>query len=154
MASNLKLENYSDRELLHVINDLASTEDGWVDVDIIAERLGLSPNGLSEEQFALHCRRCVSVRLAWVAKLSNTVEKDELRRAPEPPRWRLTQEGELLVKSKLSQADVQKLEETISDYSALGAVSALARRYQRTDAGRANLLRREWAYGTHRKRRS
>ncbi len=154
MATNLQLQNFSDRELLHVIDDLAGSNEGWVDVDVIASRLGLSSNGLSEEQFALHARRCVSVRLSWISRLSNTVEKDLNRRYPSPPRWRLTEEGSLLVRSKLSASDVEKLEESISDYSALGAVAALSRRYQRTDRGRANLLRREWSYGIHKNRRS
>lgn len=155
MPANLTLSNYSDRELLHVIADLTPADgDGWVDVDLIATRLGLSQDGLSEEQAALHARRCTSVRLSWVQRLSGTVEKNEARKYDQPPQWRLTDEGNLLVKAKLSPAEIEKLEETISDYSALGAVAALSRRYQRTATGRANLLRREWAYGTHKNRKA
>ena len=56
MAGNLKLENYSDREMLHLIHDLSDAE-GWVDVEILAERVGLSSNGMSETQLAIHARR-------------------------------------------------------------------------------------------------
>ncbi len=86
MAGNLKLENYSDREILHLINDLAGPE-GWVDVETLAERVGLSPNGMSEAQLQIHARRCVTGRLSWMRRLSGCVERHEDK---ERLQWRLT----------------------------------------------------------------
>lgn len=147
MAGNLKLENYSDREMLHLLNDLAS-EEGWVDVEILAARVGLSPNGMSEAQLAIHARRCVSVRLAWIRKLSGCVE-----RHPDKGSllWRLTETGEAVVSAKLSQAIVQGLDQ-MGELNSLLALDALSRRYRRADVKAANLMRREWVYGTHRNR--
>lgn len=152
MAGNLKLENYSDRELLHIVNDLAVAGE-WVETHMIAERIGLQRNGLSDEQYSLHAQRCVSVRFSWISRLSGCVEKDPDRKQGQAPRWRLTQVGKEVVDAKLSKDVVARLADTMSDYAALHAVDALARRQRSTNSGAANLLRREWAYGTHRKRR-
>lgn len=148
MAGNLKLENYSDREMLHLLNDL-SGEEGWVDVEILAARVGLSPNGMSEEQLRLHANRCVSVRLSWIKKLSGCVERhpDKSRKS-----WRLTVSGHELVSARISQAVLTGLDQ-MGEFPALLALDALSRRYRRADVKAANLMRREWIYGTHRNRR-
>lgn len=148
MAGNLKLENYSDREMLHLLNDLAG-EDGWVDVEILAARVGLSADGMSEAQLALHARRCVSVRLSWIKKLSGTIE-----RHPDKGSllWRLTEAGQEVVHARLSQAIVQGIDQ-MGEMNSLLALDALSRRYRRADVKAANLMRREWVYGTHRNRR-
>jgi hypothetical protein len=148
MAGNLKLENYSDREMLHLLNDLAG-EEGWVDVEILAERVGISADGMSEAQLAIHARRCVSVRLAWIRKLSGCVERHPDKSSL---RWRLTDSGETVVMAKLSQAIVQGLDQ-MGEMNSLLALDALSRRYRRADVKAANLMRREWVYGTHRNRR-
>jgi hypothetical protein len=148
MAGNLKLENYSDREMPHLLNDLAG-EDGWVDVEILAARVGITPNGMSEAQLAIHARRCVSVRLAWIRKLSGTVE-----RHPDKSSllWRLTDSGQMVVMARLSQAIAVGLDQ-MGEMNSLLALDALSRRYRRADVKAANLMRREWVYGTHRNRR-
>jgi hypothetical protein len=148
MASNLKLESFSDRELLHLLDDLAG-EDGWVDVEIMAARVGLSADGMSDEQLAFHARRCVSVRLAWIKRLSGCVERHPLK---ERLAWRLTASGQQVVNARISVTLVESLER-IGEYSALLALGHLGRRYNRADASSANLMRREWTHGTHRKRR-
>lgn len=159
MANNLKLENFSDRELLHILNDVSKeypvTEDGWVETEVMAARLGLTRNGLSEEQFAIHARRCLSTRLGWVARLSGTVEREDVRKIGRdvPPRWRLTHEGHQVVNAKLSDSVLQRLQDGLTDYASLHALQALSRRFISADAGAANLMRREWLHGTHRKRR-
>jgi hypothetical protein len=148
MAGNLKLENYSDREMIHLLNDLAG-EDGWVDVEILAARVGLSANGMSEAQLAIHANRCVSVRLAWIKKLSGCVERhpDKSRRS-----WRLTESGQELVRARISQAILSGLDQ-MGEFPSLLALDAISRRYRRADVKAANLMRREWVYGTHRNRR-
>jgi hypothetical protein len=148
MAGNLKLENYSDREMLHLINDLAGPE-GWVDVEVLAERVGLSSTGMSEAQLAIHARRCVSVRLAWIRKLSGCVERHPDKKQQS---WRLTDSGQMVVLAKLSQAVTVGIEQ-MGEMNSLLALDALSRRYRRADVKAANLMRREWQYGTHRSRR-
>ncbi len=154
MATNLKLENYSDRELLYLLNDLASEDDNWVETTALADRIGLSRNGLDDEQFRLHAQRCVSVRLGWIARLSGAVEKDTERKAPDPTRWRLTDVGNAVVKATISEDLSKRLLDGVTDFAALHALDMLSRRYRGANIGAANLMRREWIFGTHRKRRA
>jgi hypothetical protein len=153
MAGNLKLENYSDRELLYLLNDLSPTQGAFVETHTIAERIGLQRDGLSDEQYALHAQRCVSVRFSWISRLSGCVEKDPDRKKGQAPAWRLTPIGHQVVNAKLSEETKKRLAEGMSDYAALHALDALSRRYQRANVGAANLLRREWTHGSHQRRR-
>jgi hypothetical protein len=147
MAVNLKLENFSDRELLYIISDLTPAS-GWVDVDAIAARVGIAVADLSDEQLLLHARRCVSVRLAWIRKLSGCVE----RNPDETLSWGLTYWGQTVVKGKLSNVVSERIA-GLSEADSLKALDLLSRKYLRAEANAANLMRREWAYGTHRNRR-
>jgi hypothetical protein len=147
MTVNLKLENFSDRELLYIIADLTPAS-GWVDVDAIAARCGIAVDHLSDEQLLLHARRCVSVRLAWIRKLSGCVE----RNPDETLSWGLTYWGQSVVAGKLSDTLTDRLDK-MSEADSLKALDRLSRKYLRADVNAANLMRREWQYGTHRNRR-
>lgn len=147
MPTDLKLENYSDRELLHMLDDL-SGEDGWVDLDVMAARIGIRVDGLSHEQTSLHARRCVAVRLSWIRRLTGCVERNPIKSARS---WRLTVSGEEVTKAKIA-SNIEDALGSMGDFSTLQALDALSRRYRRADRGAANLMRREWLYGTHRRR--
>ncbi len=146
-TTNLKLENFSDREMLHLLDDLAG-DQGWVEIEHLAERVGISVAGMSDKQTLIHARRCVSIRLAWIKKLSGTVE----RHRDEPGVWRLTATGQQVVSAKM-QASVGNTLAKMEEAALLLAVDAVSRRYMNANANAANLLRREWAYGTHKNRR-
>jgi hypothetical protein len=147
MAANLKLESYSDREILHIVDDLRG-DDGWVSVNQMATRIGLSVDGMSDEQLALHTGRCISVRLAWIKKLSGCIE-----RHPEQTNvWGLTDLGREVVSAKLSQAIAIGIDQMGASNTLL-ALDAISRRYRRADVKAANLMRREWQFGTHRSRK-
>lgn len=148
MAANLKLESFSDRELIHLLDDLGDHE-GWVEVETMAARVGLTVDGMSDAQLAIHARRCVAVRLSWIRRLSGCVERDADKTKQ---RWRLTDSGRALVKAKLTKEVYDKLG-NIGEFQALHALDALSRRYRRTDVKAANLMRREWTHGTHRSRK-
>lgn len=150
MAGNLKLESFSDREILHMLND-AQGDEGWVDLDSLVSRVGISRNGKSEEAHLIYVHRCLSIRLSWIKRLSGTVEK-EPKKATLPSRWRLTVSGQEVVKAKLS-GDLSTKLESVGDFAALSALGIVARRYMRTDVSSANLLRREWQHGIHPNRR-
>lgn len=147
-AANLKLENFSDREVLHLIDDLAD-KDGWALVEHVAERIGMRVSGMSDAQLVIHARRCVSIRLAWIRKLSGTVERSD---DPKDLAWRLTPLGRQVVSAKLASAVDNALGQ-LNEANLLIALDTIGRRYNRADAGAANLMRREWAYGTHKNRR-
>lgn len=148
MAGNLKLENYSDREILHIVADVADN-DGWAEVEHIAERVGLSANGMSDMQLLIHAKRCVSVRLAWIRKLSGTVNRHI---EPQKFQWCLTPLGIQVVTAKLPSVLEDRLN-SVDEGTVLLSLDTLARRYTRSSGAAGNLMRREWTYGTHRNRR-
>lgn len=148
MAGDLKLESFSDREILHILNDLAGS-GGWVEVEHVATRVGLTVDGMSDAQLALHSKRCVTVRLAWIKRLSGCVE----RNPDYPLSWRLTEAGRQVVNVRLSKTVEHAMDE-MSEYATLAALGNLGRRYQRAEMGPANLMRREFTHGIHPKRRA
>lgn len=150
MATNLKLESYSDRELLHIIDDLGGAKE-WVPIDQIATRVGLQRGAMSEEQWALHSRRCVSVRLSWVKRLSATLLRNDER--PPVPEWKLSDQGIKVVKVEVVKAFTKQLE-GMDAFAAVVALDSLSHRYHTADREAANLMRRQWAYGTHPLRRA
>lgn len=150
MATNLKLESFSDRELLHIVDDLGGAKD-WVPIDQIAARVGLQRGILSEEQHLIHARRCVSVRLSWIKRLSDTLYRNDGR--PKIPEWKLSEIGIRVVNVAVAPAFSKQLE-NMGEIAAVVALDSLSRRYNSADRGAANLMRRQWAYGTHPLRRS
>lgn len=152
MATNLKLENYSDRELVHILADLTpnGSEEGWVDIETIAVRTGMSaPEGMSEAQALIHAKRCVAVRFSWIARLSGCIERNTEK--GRSGLWRLTEDGASLVKARITKTTDNQLS-NIDKHEALLALDALSRRYQKSNRETANLMRREWVYGTHKRR--
>ena len=147
-AGNLKLENYSDREILHLIDDLADKE-GWVLDEHLAERIGLRVAGMSDAQLLIHTRRCVGIRLAWIKKLTGAVERHPDKK---DYRWRLTEIGRAVVGAKLNGSLENGLSQ-MSEANVLIALEVVGHRYLRANTGAANLMRRQWAYGTHKNRR-
>lgn len=147
MASNLKLASFSDREILHMLADLAGTE-GWVDADDLVNRVGIPTDADDGEELAKALRRSVGSRMAWIKKLSGCVERDEKR----PGVWRLTERGKAVIKANLP-TELRARLEGLEELRGVDAVSVLARRYMGGSFEAANLMRREWSYGTHPMRR-
>ena len=158
MPANLKLESFSDREILFLMNDLGG-DDGWVDLDHLAERIGITRrSGMNDSQAVRHAHQCVAARLGHIRRLSGTVEREEKPEHGKAPRWGLTSFGAAIVNAELPAAVRKRLEEDLSDAQLLRAVTVLsARQTAAVTSGRmgsANLLRREWTYGTHKNRRA
>jgi hypothetical protein len=147
MAADLKLASFSDREVLHLLRDLGDHE-GWVELDHLVVQLNLSRNGMSEADHHKHVRRCIGIRLGWIRRLTQTVERD----AKPKGRWRLTAVGDEVVRARLTRDFDAKLE-GIGEFMALPALEALTRRYMTADVRAANLMRRQWQHGTHPNRR-
>lgn len=139
MLYSLRIVDFSDRELLHILNDLAN-QDGWADSREIAEELGIEHRNPAQ---------CVGQRLSWLAK-HGCVEKHK----DEKHMWSLTEFGEAIMHGKLSKAAEKQLE-GMDAAQLLLATRLVTRAYQGlaadTNGGgsAAWLLRREWANGTH-----
>lgn len=137
MLASLRIVDFSDRELLHIVNDL--TKDGWADSREVAEELGID---------AQHPAQCVGQRFGWLAKY-HCIEKHK----DEAHKWRLTDFGESIMRGSLSKAAQRQLE-GLDEGQLLLATRYVTSRYQGLAASSngggsaAWLLRREWTHGT------
>lgn len=128
---NLTLAEYSDRELLHVLSDVADN-NGKATAEEIAEKLGMRNE---------HPTRCVGARLAWL-KRYGAVRRDD------DGMWSMTSIGERFAMGALSAAEARVLDQIGTD-KLLPMMSAMTRRYRRMAPTGAHLVRREWVHGTH-----
>lgn len=145
MAQTLDIQAFSDREILHLVQDHMGP-DGWAHTPEMVASMGLSPNGMDKAAFDRYMRRCLGIRLSWIRRLTGCVE----RNMQHPQQWRLTPDGELVVRAQLSAGIASGLER-MGDAAALVALQRLSARYKATGATSANLMRREWQHGTGRR---
>ena len=137
MPSNLQLGTYSDFDLLHIVNDLADN-DGWATTEEIAQRVGLTHK---------HPNHCVGIRFAWMRR-EGAVEKH-----PKEGKWRMTDRGRALALNGLDVVERATFAE-MSDNKLLAMMREMTGRYSTGDQVTANLMRREWRYGTDKSRRN
>lgn len=141
---SLRIEDYSDREFLLIVADIAASEDGWADSEQVAQRMDLTT------------RRLASSRLSWLRRYG-AVEREHARdehgniryhRNGLPmhtQRWRLTSAGEVVAFGKLRKADETALGR-LKDEQMLLVTRWLTARTT-GDGTVAKLVSREWRYG-------
>lgn len=131
--ASLRLADYSDRELLHIVEDIAATaEDGWAPVAAIAVQVGL-----------IHDRpnQCVGARLSWLARY-DLVERHDLGGA-----WRATDVGHALMHGKLTATQQAELEKMEAARLLLVARALTDRQREDMNAPAYHAIRREWTHG-------
>lgn len=150
---HLRLEDYSDRELLLVISDL-SDGDGYASSHDIADHLGI------EARYPL---RAVASRLMWLTRYG-AIEREHARdddgnlryyvngKPRFTQRWALTPEGEMIAEGALTKTNETALGK-LQDRQLVLVARWLNQRSN--DAGRtgATLVDREWRRGTLLKKR-
>jgi hypothetical protein len=148
--TSLRLEDYSDREVLLILQDITGP-DGWADSLEVAERIGLQ---------AEHPRRTAASRLSWLQRYG-AVEREfardadgviRLRRDGRPvytQRWRLTDRGRTLAAGTLTSRQQESLERMATDDRLLLITRWLTEVERSTDDVAATLMKREWRYGVH-----
>jgi hypothetical protein len=140
---SLRNEDFSDRELLHILNDLADNE-GWATTEEIADALHISPPGrVTKDYREKYGKHCVATRYSWMVRYG-WVERD-----PSRTKWRLTEIGEELMAGNLNK----RIEDAISQLSSGDRILVMRRmteafRIDREEA--ATMLRREWLHGARR----
>jgi hypothetical protein len=144
----LRIEDFSDREFLLIVADVAAEEDGWADSEQVAQRMDLST------------RRLASSRLSWLRRYG-AVEREHVRdeagniryhRNGKPmhtQRWRLTAAGQMVAFGKLRKADETALGR-LRDEQMLLVTRWLAERTA-GDGTVGKLVSREWRYGQARR---
>jgi hypothetical protein len=138
MAS-LRLEDFSDRELLFALEDFAG-EDGLVSSQALAEGLGI--NALK------HPVQSVAIRLSWL-KRYGVVRRDE-----ESGMWGLTSAGESIMHGDLTKAQSRLLDNIDAD-RLFAVMHAVGGKLGSANAEAAKMAEREWRYNlAARKRRN
>lgn len=132
MPASLKLTDFSDRELMFVIDDQASDE-GWVTVAQIAEALDLDHD---------HPHLCVASRFSWLARFG-VMERVKKQ-------WRLTPTGRALLHGTLNKSQTNALENLKPEQLML-ATRKMTERYRSGGRVAGTMMRREWVYGTQSK---
>lgn len=138
--NSLQLEEFSDRELLSVL-EMQADDYGFADAETISDQLGLDHP---------HPKACVTSRLVWLTRYG-AVEVDPLRKRGHPQRWRLTEKGNALVSGSL-KAGQEKALGTLADEQMIEVMRFVTNRWRNSDDTTAHLTRREWIYGTSARR--
>lgn len=145
---SLRLVDFSDREILLILRDVADDE-GWATAADMAVHIDLRKE---------HPQRFVGARLGWLFRYG-AVEREHMwdeqgnalttttGKPRYTQRWRLTPAGEALAVGALKAAQQRALE-GLSDAQLLVAMRELTKRYQQAPDTAAALVKREWTYGS------
>lgn len=140
---SLKNSDFSDRELLHLLSDLADS-DGWTTTPELATALGIKPSeSMTPRQQEAYARRCVGSRYAAMKRFG-FVERDETR-----TKWRVTKVGRDLMSGKLTKGLEQALGK-LSSGDRILIMRSLTQAFRTDRVEAATMLRREWQHGAHR----
>jgi hypothetical protein len=125
---------YDFRDLDLMIKLADSRGDGLVvGSQELAESMGLDDNA-----------RAVAIRCSWMARYGMLSFDDNARG------WKLTRGGERVVEAKLRASSVRAIE-ALDDDQMVGVMAHVTSRYQHGDAMLAEMLRREFLFGTQRR---
>lgn len=144
---HLRNEDLSDRELLHLIDDIAQQDErGHVLSQDVIDRVGYS-NGSG---------RAVTSRMSAMGRLG-FLERIEARTlglpASAPPRYIISSEGRALMGGKLNKAVQTTLERADAGTELLIMREIAERGYVRGSQVRANGMRRQWLHSAARRSR-
>lgn len=138
MAS-LKLEDFSDRELLYALEDYADS-DGLVSSQALAEGLGLKT--------LKHPVQSIAIRLSWLKRYG------VVRRVEETGQWGLTSVGESIMHGDLSNAQ-ERLLANVEPDRLFAIMHAVGGHLSAASPEAATMASREWRYNlAARKRRN
>lgn len=141
---SLRLGDYSDRELLRIIYDLAD-EYGWVESTHLAEHLFPMQirKGREDRNQAL---RCVGQRLSWMRRYGVVQKNEEGRKGV----WGLTATGKMLLTGKIPARE-RKVLENLKENQLLDLTETLSMRYFYAGEVAATMMRRQWQFGSIRR---
>jgi len=132
MSGHATLYDFRDLDLMLHLAEMANGKG--VETHELAEVLG----------FAEGDNRAVGIRLAWMKRYGMVAFDDNKRT------WSLSRGGERVTKAQLRAPQLQ-LVETMPDESAIELMAHVTSRFQRGEPMIAQMLRREFLYGTKRR---
>lgn len=126
----LRLEDYSDRELLYAL-ERASDSDGAASSADVARELGIT---------TANPHHSVAVRFGWLRRYG-VLEREE------DGRWALTDDGAAVVRGRLRARAERALEELGEEELWLLSQRLTSRYAASTNAVAATLVARQWRHG-------
>jgi len=132
VLAQLRNEDYTDRELLHIVADLQAA-DGYVATAEIVERLGM-PEGMN----SVHA---VASRMSWMTRYGWVERHPDIRGT-----WRLTRKGRALMAGELTPEMSEALAGMSHGDRVLVMREVARRSLVTTDGPTADLVRREYLH--------
>lgn len=137
---HLTLFDFTDEEFLAVMADHAD-HAGWVSTSMLADAVKLDNK---------YPNRNIGIRLGWY-KRYGIVERDQREGSPTKGQWRLTRQGEAVVNAALSRGQKAALD-NMGTEQMWHFTQAITNRYVRANDASANLVRRQFRVGEHRRK--
>lgn len=134
MPSSLKLSEFNDDELIHVL-DAVANDEGWATTQDVAAEIGLTHDNPNN---------CVGGRFAYLKRikvLQNKQDKGETW-------WKLTAKGKALTHPRKLPVAVERALEDMDEGQQIAATNRLARRVPRSSAPGGQLTKRAWRHHT------
>ena len=142
-------EDLTDRELLHIINDIAG--DGTVTSADIGLALGVRPDGDRS------AARVVATRLAWMKRYGFLIRIDprevEGRKGTDPVEWMISDIGRQIMSGKLPKALEQQLDRATAGNQVLLMRKLTQRAYVEAGPEVATAVRREYLHNAAKRAR-
>lgn len=131
--SGASLYDFNDRDLMHRLSQEGSAEG--LTARELAEAIGLTGETAAQ---------AIGVRASWMRHFG-FFDYDPKRKL-----WSLSPSGDRIVESHVAAATMTRLE-AVPEEAMVEVMAHVTARYQRADAVTANLLRREFLFGTKRR---
>lgn len=146
MARSLSVLEFSDRELLHIIDDNGDTE-GYVTASEIADVIGLQHDRPTQ---------CIGQRFSWMRKygvlestdVERTIDEGGKSTKRKMKAWRLTELGYRFMEGRL-RAQTQRSLEGLGEEQMLELTALVTGRFGQVSEEAALLMRRQWQYGQY-----
>lgn len=143
----LRVVDYTDRELLHILNDKAN-EEGWATSDELQDSLAVNypaEDGeiVTDAERIGYARRCIGARYAYMVRVG-FVERNDKR-----THWRVSNVGKQLMSGELD-GEFERTLRRLSPADRILVMRELGRGYRGAGAPAQTIIRREWANGSYR----
>jgi hypothetical protein len=140
-AEHIRISDYSDRELLGVMFDLAGT--GVVTSRELATRLFAIPEGEDFAELTKHATKCAGTRLSWMKRYGLVESGDKLGE------WQISVAGDQLRRAKLRGAVSSGIAQTDA---ALDLANAVGEKLVKAGKVEGRAMQRELTFQINRRK--
>lgn len=141
-AEHIRISDYSDRELLGIMFDLAAT--GVVTSREFAVRLFAIPDLEDKEEEAKHATKCAGARLSWMKRYGLVEHGDN------KGEWQISVAGDQLRRSRLRSSTANGIAQTDA---ALDLANAVGEKLVKAGTVEGRAMQRELTFQINRRKR-